>query len=66
MQQEVLVSVEGVGKKFCRDLKRSLWYGVLDIATEIFGKPNHLKLRKDEFWAVNDVSFELIFLSESA
>tara|TARA_Y100001972_G_C7656097_1_gene330412 strand:+ start:1266 stop:2426 length:1161 start_codon:yes stop_codon:yes gene_type:complete len=59
MQQEVLVSVEGVGKKFCRDLKRSLWYGVLDIATEIFGKPNHLKLRKDEFWAVNDVSFEL-------
>ena len=25
--QEVLVRVEGVSKKFCRSLKKSLWYG---------------------------------------
>jgi hypothetical protein len=25
--QEVLVKVEGVSKKFCRSLKKSLWYG---------------------------------------
>jgi len=25
---EVLVRVEGVSKKFCRSLKKSLWYGV--------------------------------------
>jgi hypothetical protein len=24
---EVLVRVEGVSKKFCRSLKKSLWYG---------------------------------------
>lgn len=33
--QEVLVKVEGVSKKFCRSLKRSLWYGVCDIAGEL-------------------------------
>jgi len=32
---EVLVRVEGVGKKFCRDLKKSLWYGMKDIAAEL-------------------------------
>jgi lipopolysaccharide transport system ATP-binding protein len=32
--------VEGVSKKFCRSLKRSLWYGVCDIAGELspFGR----------------------------
>jgi ABC-type polysaccharide/polyol phosphate transport system ATPase subunit len=33
--QEVLVKVEGVSKKFCRSLKKSLWYGVCDIAGEL-------------------------------
>ena len=32
---EVLVRVEGVSKKFCRSLKRSLWYGLCDIASEL-------------------------------
>jgi hypothetical protein len=32
---EVLVKVEGVSKKFCRSLKKSLWYGVCDIASEL-------------------------------
>jgi ABC-type glutathione transport system ATPase component len=37
---EVLVRVDGVGKKFCRSLKKSLWYGVCDIASELnpFGR----------------------------
>ncbi len=34
MNNEVLVKVDGVSKKFCRDLKRSLWYGVKDISSE--------------------------------
>ena len=33
--QEVLVKVEGVSKKFCRSLKKSLWYGVCDIGAEL-------------------------------
>jgi hypothetical protein len=32
--------MDGVGKKFCRSLKKSLWYGVCDIASELnpFGR----------------------------
>src|SRR6202044_629424 len=52
--------VDGVSKKFCRDLKRSLWYGVQDIAGDLLGGGSSQKeLRRDEFWAVRDVSFEL-------
>ena len=56
---EVLVKVEGISKKFCRDLKRSLWYAVQDITGELLGRSKKGVLRKDEFWAVKDVSFEL-------
>src|SRR5690606_36813954 len=58
---ETLIKVENVSKKFCRDLKRSLWYGVQDITNELLGRRNGNveTLRKYEFWAVKDVSFEL-------
>lgn len=58
-EDEVLVRVENLSKKFCRDLKRSLWYGVQDMAGEVVGRTKKDTLRKDEFWAVKDVSFEL-------
>jgi hypothetical protein len=35
LNNEVLVRVEGVSKKFCRSLKKSLWYGVCDIGAEL-------------------------------
>jgi len=56
-----LVKVEGVSKKFCRSLKRSLWYGMKDLGTELLGQRHgdNGVLRPDEFWAVKDVSFEL-------
>jgi lipopolysaccharide transport system ATP-binding protein len=56
---EVLIKVEGVSKKFCRNLKRSLWYGVTDIGRSMVGMNGNGALRKDEFWAVRDVSFEV-------
>jgi ABC-type polysaccharide/polyol phosphate transport system ATPase subunit len=82
---EVLVKVEGVSKKFCRSLKRSLWYGVQDICGDLnpfrgngsavntngattsptstldISVTDHSQngLRRDEFWAVNNVSFEV-------
>ena len=59
MKNDVLVKVEGVSKKFCRNLKRSLWYGVKDISSELFGSTKNSQLRPKEFWAVDDVSFEL-------
>lgn len=57
---DLLVQVDGVSKKFCKNLKRSLVYGVQDLGNELIGRnPSHSTLRKDEFWAVNDVSFSL-------
>ncbi len=57
---EVVISVENVSKKFCRDLKRSLLYAVQDIATEVVGGQRKSDaLRKGEFWALKDVSFQL-------
>jgi lipopolysaccharide transport system ATP-binding protein len=61
-----LVRVEGVSKIFCRSLKRSLHYGLLDSLGDILpvrrrkhDENGESILRKEEFWAVKDVSFEL-------
>ena len=52
---EVLIKAESVSKKFCKDLKKSLWYGFQDLT----GRSAHAELRPSEFWAVKDVSFEV-------
>lgn len=60
MSDDVLVKVENVSKKFCRTLKRSLWYGVQDVAADMFNiQGQHDELRPGEFWSVDDVSFDL-------
>lgn len=60
MSDDVLIRVEGVSKKFCRSLKRSLWYGVQDTVSDLLGRDSsEQQLRHNEFWAVNDVSFEV-------
>ncbi len=57
---DTLVKVDHVSKKFARDLKRSLWYGVRDVAGELLRRDGPRDaLRKDEFWAVRDVSLEV-------
>lgn len=56
---EILVKVQGLSKKFCKDLKTSLKYGVMDLRAQVFGKEQKKELRPKEFWAVRDVSFEL-------
>lgn len=56
---DTLVKVENVSKKFCRSLKKSLWYGMLDLGHELTGRRRDDCLRPDEFWALRDVSFEL-------
>ena len=59
MSDEVLIKVENVSKKFCRDLRKSLLYGVQDIAGELLGHNIKPELRPEEFWALRDISFEL-------
>lgn len=57
---DILIKAEGVSKKFCRSLKRSMVYGVEDIARDVLHfNLATAKLRKDEFWALDDVSFEV-------
>jgi lipopolysaccharide transport system ATP-binding protein len=58
---ETLIKVENLSKKFCLDLKTSLWYGIKDISSEIIGRKNskHDSLRNKEFWAVKNISFEV-------
>ena len=63
---EVLIECSNVSKRFCKDLRKSLWYGVKDVFKDLLvGKrhfPRHsseIGLRQNEFWANKDVSFEL-------
>ena len=60
MDSPVLVDVQGLWKRYCRSLKRSLMYGTLDIIKESIGhKSETQSLRTDEFWALKDVSFQI-------
>ena len=57
---EVVLSIDGLSKRFCRDLKKSLWYGLTDIARELSSTRRDITaLRTGEFWALNDVSFQV-------
>jgi len=102
---DVVLRVSGVSKKFCRNLRRSMWYGIQDLAGNLLGRraeggdlrpeeraeggklkaeggnfrsqvssfipsppfqvssfiphPSDDGLRRDEFWALRDISFDL-------
>jgi lipopolysaccharide transport system ATP-binding protein len=61
MSATPVVQVERVSKKFCRRLRYSLWYGLVDLAAELTARhrSGDLTLRYGEFLALDDVSFEL-------
>lgn len=60
MSDDVLISANDVSKKFCRSLRKSLWYGLQDMCQEVAGTTAADKpLRAEEFWAVRGVSFEV-------
>ncbi len=55
-----LMQVKSVSKKFTRDLRRSMIYGVADMARNMIGLRRRAPaLRESEFWALQDVSLEL-------
>lgn len=57
---DVLISAEGVSKKFCMTLRHSMSYGLQDIGMNLFNRfSESQELRPAEFWSLKDVSFEL-------
>ncbi len=58
--EETIIQVQGLSKKFCRDLKRSMTYAAWDISRSMLGISYKTDvLRKYEFWALKNISFEL-------
>jgi lipopolysaccharide transport system ATP-binding protein len=56
-----VVTVRNLSKKFSSHLRTSLWYGLRDIVAEAWPGPRNstARLRRAEFWSLQDVSFEL-------
>lgn len=71
MTDDVLIRAEHVSKRFCRSLKRSLWYGVQGVLhslnplaagqqeSDLIRPVRDDELRQDEFWSLRDVSFDV-------
>ena len=56
----MLIEVNKLSKKFSRNLSLALHYGFIDSINNIFpGTKDRTKLRKGEFWALQDISFTL-------
>ncbi len=51
--------MQDCSKKFCKTLRRSLLYGLGDMGRECVGLAKKGHLRREEFWALRDVSLQL-------
>jgi len=59
-EKQWAIRADGVSKKFGLTLRQSMKYGLRDISSKLIGRQTHADiLREGEFWAVNDVGFEL-------
>ncbi|MFV0416218.1 MAG: ABC transporter ATP-binding protein [Chthoniobacterales bacterium] len=55
-----LLEARGVSKRFCRNYRQSLLYGVRDVLGELTGRPfDPGYLRRGEFWALRNVDVSL-------
>jgi len=60
LPEDIVLSVRGVSKKFSRHLRRSMLYGMQDLGSNLVGiRMQRNALRKSEFWALQDISFDL-------
>jgi lipopolysaccharide transport system ATP-binding protein len=59
MTNDAVLAVSQLSKKYCRELRRALWYGVVDTAHELLPSASPRTLRPGEFLALDDVSFDV-------
>ncbi len=60
LDPEVIIKAEGVSKKYAKSLRQSMAYGIADVGRNMVGlSARSERLRKGEFWALQDVSFEV-------
>ncbi|OGD53244.1 hypothetical protein A3J78_02065 [Candidatus Beckwithbacteria bacterium RBG_13_35_6] len=59
MDNNIALQVDKVSKKFCKSLKYTLKYGLIDISKSIFGIMESDTLRPFEFWALKNISFNV-------
>ncbi|GAB4339744.1 MAG: ABC transporter ATP-binding protein [Candidatus Abyssubacteria bacterium] len=60
MDNDTVIKVEGLCKKFCINQRKSMVYGGMDVLRNMIGlpAPRHI-LRDKEVWALEDVNFEV-------
>ncbi len=57
---EYVIEVKNVSKKFCKNIKRLMIYGLTDVVKGVFNLQSHAeRLRRDEFWALRNISFNV-------
>ena len=57
---DLILEADDVSVKYCKDLKKSLWFGATDIARELSGRaPPPLALRESEMWALRHANIRL-------
>jgi lipopolysaccharide transport system ATP-binding protein len=54
-----VLEVSGLSKKYCRDMRGAMYYALRDIAAELLRPEASGRLRRGEFWAIDDVSLRL-------
>ena len=60
MDNNTIIKLDKVSKKFCKNLRYILKYGFIDISKTILGfNLGSNKIRDYEFWALKDLSFEV-------
>lgn len=60
-EKEVLVSIRGVSKRFCMNLRYNMYYGIVDMLRQSMGLPvGQGPLRSHEFYALNDINLDIL------
>lgn len=60
MAEQLILSVRDVHKKFSRDIKYNLYYGIQDLFSTAFGlKRDYMQLRAKEFWTLTAINLDL-------